>query len=128
MLSTQIWIVIKQSTKLELNEPFLVLKECENSHTLTTTTTGSKCSQKGANNQTDYQSHNALGPPKAFFTGSWSWMKSSARHTLSNQQAQVKQPETVNQIENAQRHFQGSLFGRLEYVLMLHLLLFAQSM
>ena len=42
----------------------LVLKECENSHTLRTTTTGSKCSQKEANNQTDYQSHNALGPPK----------------------------------------------------------------
>ena len=27
-------------------------------------------------------------------------MKSSVRHTLSNQQAQVKQPETVNLIEN----------------------------
>ena len=33
-------------------------------------------------------------PNGPFFTGSWSWMKSSARHTLSNQQAQVKQPET----------------------------------
>ena len=67
MLSTQIWIVMKQSTNLELNEPLLVLKwenECERTHTLTTTTTGSKCSQKEANNQTDYQSHNALGPPK----------------------------------------------------------------
>ena len=29
-------------------------------------------------------------------------MNSSARHTLSNQQAHVKQPETVNLIENAQ--------------------------
>ena len=38
--------------------------ECERTHTLTTTTTGSKCSQKEVNNQTDYQSHNALGPPK----------------------------------------------------------------
>ena len=64
MLSTQIWIVIKQSTNLELKEPLLVLNESENTHTLTTTTTGSKCSQKEANNQTDYQSHNALGPPK----------------------------------------------------------------
>ena len=35
--------------------------ECERAHTLTTTTTGS---QKEANNQTDYQSHNALCPPK----------------------------------------------------------------
>ena len=38
--------------------------ECENSQTLTTTATGSKCSQKEANNQTDYKSHNALGPSK----------------------------------------------------------------
>ena len=38
--------------------------ECENSLTLTTTTTGSKCSQKEANNQTNHQSHSALGPPK----------------------------------------------------------------
>ena len=36
----------------------------KNSHTLTTTTTAPKKSQKEANNQTDYQSHNALGPPK----------------------------------------------------------------
>ena len=43
-------------------------------------------------------------------------MKSSARHALSNQQAQVKQPETVNLIENAQRHFQGPLLGCFEYV------------
>ena len=43
-------------------------------------------------------------------------MKSSARHPLSNQQAQEKQPETVNLIENAQRHFQGSLFCCFEYV------------
>ena len=55
---------MKQSTNSELNEPLLVLNECERAHTLTTTTTGSKCSQKEANNQTDYQSHNALGPPK----------------------------------------------------------------
>ena len=43
---------------------FLGWNECERGHTLTTTTTGSKNSQKEANNQTDYQSHNALGPPK----------------------------------------------------------------
>ena len=29
-------------------------------------------------------------PKGPFFTGSWSWMKSSERHTLSNEQAQVK--------------------------------------
>ena len=38
--------------------------ECERTHTLTTTTAGFKCSRKEANNQTDYQSHNALGPQK----------------------------------------------------------------
>ena len=42
-----------------------------------------------------------LWDPKGFFfIGSWSWMKSSARHTLSNQQAQPKEAETVNLIEN----------------------------
>ena len=64
MLSTQIWIVIKQSNTWESTENSLGGNECENSHTLTTTMTGSKCSQKEANNQTDYQSQNALGPPK----------------------------------------------------------------
>ena len=37
------------------------------------------------------------------------WMKSSARHTLSNQQAQPKEAETVNLTENAPRHFQRLL-------------------
>ena len=40
-----------------------------------------------------------------FLTDSWSWMKSSARNTLSNQQAQEKL-EAVNLTENAQK---GSL-------------------
>ena len=64
MQQLKIWIAMKQSTNLELKQQLLVLNECENSHTLTTTTTGSKCSQKEANNQTDYQSPNALGPSK----------------------------------------------------------------
>ena len=65
MQQLKIWIVIKQSTHLELNEPVLEWNECERAHTLTTTTTtGSKNSQKGVNSQVDYQNHNALGPPK----------------------------------------------------------------
>ena len=56
--------------------------ECERVHTLTTTTTGSKNSQKGVNSQVDYQNHNALGPPKG--------LSLCAKHTLSNQQAHVK--------------------------------------
>ena len=76
--------------------------ECERTHTLTTTTTGSKNSQKEANNQTINQNSVLCPPPPQgpFLTDSWSWMKSSARHTLSNQQAQLKEPETVNLIEN----------------------------
>ena len=38
--------------------------ECERAHTLTTTTTVSKNSQKGVNSQVDYQNRNALAPPK----------------------------------------------------------------
>ena len=41
-----------------------------------------------------------------FLADSWSWMKSSARNTLSNQQTQPKEAETVNLTENAQK---GSL-------------------
>ena len=45
--------------------------------------------------QSDKQSEQCSVPPKGpFLTDSWSWMKSSARHTLSNRVAQEKQPET----------------------------------
>ena len=73
--------------------------ECERTHTLTTTTTGSKNSQKEANNQTRIRTV-FCAPQGPFLTDSWSWMKTSSRHTLSNQQAQPKEPETVNLIEN----------------------------
>ena len=76
--------------------------ECENSHTLTTTTKGSKNSKKSQ--QSDKQSEQCSVPPPpkgSFFTDSWSWMKSSARHTLSNQQAQLQQLRLVNLTENA---------------------------
>ena len=63
MQQLKIWIVIKQSTNLELNEPIDGVVECERAHTLTTTTTGSKNSQKEANNQTSNQ-NSFLCPPK----------------------------------------------------------------
>ena len=54
--------------------------------------------------QSDKQSEQCSVPPKGpFLTDLWSWMKSSARHTLSNQQAQLKEAETVNPIENDAR-------------------------
>ena len=59
--------------------------ECERAHTLTTTTTGSKNSQKE-------------GP---ILTDSWSWMKSSARHTLSNRGLSEIHLRLVNLTENA---------------------------
>ena len=74
--------------------------ECEIAHTLTTTTTDSKNSQKRSQ-QSDKQSEQCSVPRKGpFLTDSCSWMKSSARHSLSNQQAQPKEAETVNQLEN----------------------------
>ena len=82
--------------------------ECERTHTLTTTTAGSKNSQKSQ--QSDKQSEQCSVSPKGpFLTDSWSWMKSSARSTLSNQQAQEK-PETANLTENVPKgHFQRLL-------------------
>ena len=42
------------------------------------------------------------GPPKGpFFTGCWSWMKSSARHTLSNRGLSEIHLRLVNLTENA---------------------------
>ena len=75
--------------------------ECERTHTLTTTTTGTKNSQKEANNQTSNQ-NSVLCPPKGpFLTDSWSWMKSSARHTLSNRGLSEIHLRLVNLTENA---------------------------
>ena len=72
------------SHPIGVEDSVLVLKECENSHILMATTTGSKNSQKEANNQTDNQNQWSVPPKGPFFTGFWSWMKSSERHTLSN--------------------------------------------
>ena len=74
--------------------------ECEKAHTLTTRTTGSKNSQKGVNAQTDYQSLNALAPQKVPSLQILGLGLSQVQDTLSNQQAQPKETETVNLIEN----------------------------
>ena len=52
MLQIKGWIVIK-SHPIRIEDLVLGLKECENSHILTPTTTESKNSQKEANNQND---------------------------------------------------------------------------
>ena len=48
-------------------------------------------------------------PKRLSFTGLRIQLKSHARHTLSNQQAQLKETETVNLTENAPRYFQSLL-------------------
>ena len=91
--------------------------ECERTHTLTTTTTGSKCSQKEVNNQTDYQSHNALGPPKVPSLKALGLGQSQVQDTNSAIiKIKYNSLRPVNLIEMMQRHFQGSLFGCIEYV------------
>ena len=72
--------------------------ECERSRTLTTTTAPKTHKKKPTIRQAIRTVFCA--PKGPFLTDSWSWMKSSARHTLSNQQAQLKETETVNLIEN----------------------------
>ena len=57
------WLMNEQPTNLKLNTWFLAWNECENTHTLTTTTTGPKSSQKEVNSQVDLQ-NSVLGPPK----------------------------------------------------------------
>ena len=56
-------------------------------------------------------------------------MKSSARHTLSNQQAQPKEAETVNLTENVPKTLsKAPCLVAKSMSLTLHLLLFKQSM
>ena len=52
--------------------------------------------------QSDRQSEQCSLPPKGpFFTDSWSWMKSSSKLALSNQQAQLQKLRLVTLTENA---------------------------
>ena len=101
MQQLKIWIAIKQSTNLELNEPILGLEQMlksshthNNNHRLQKLTKRSQQSDRLAESQ-------CSGPPKGLsFTGLRTQLKSNARHTLSNQQAQLKEAEIVNLIEN----------------------------
>ena len=92
MQQLKIWIAIKQRTNLELNEPVLEMNHCERTHTLTTTTTCSKNSQKGVNSQVDYKNNNALPPPPKglSFTDLRTQMMSSVLYTLSYNHTQFK--------------------------------------
>ena len=74
--------------------------ECERAHTLTTQPQAPITHKKKPTIRLTSRVTMLWAPKGPFFTDSWSWMKSSARHTLSNQQAQLKEAETVNLIEN----------------------------
>ena len=90
MQQLKIWIAIKQSTNFGVEwTSFGVgmnVKELTHSQQQPLARKLTKRSQ-----QSDKQSEQCSVPPKGpFLTDSWSWLKSSARHTLSNQQTQVK--------------------------------------
>ena len=59
-------------TQFGVEDLVLGLEECENSHTLTTTTTGSNNLQKEISSQIDNQNQYSVSPKGLFFTGSWS--------------------------------------------------------
>ena len=92
MLSTQIWIVIKQSTNLELNENSLGGNECEELTHSQQQPQAPKTHKKKPTirltTRVTMLCHPPPPPPKGPFF--WSQLRSSAKHTLSNQQAQVK--------------------------------------
>ena len=82
---------MKQSTNLELNEPGFGVGM--NVKELTHSQQQPQAPKTHKNKPTIRQAIRTVCfvPPKTpFLTDSWSWMKSSERHTLSNQQAQVK--------------------------------------
>ena len=91
----------QDSHPIGAEDSVLGLKECENSHTLTATSTGSNNTQKEVNNQTDYQNQYSVPPKGPFFTSSWSWMKLSTRHTLSNKNSvDQKSPDTCQSMSS----------------------------
>ena len=85
MQQLKIWIVIKQSINLELNEPVLeVGMNVKDSHTSQQQPQAPNAHKKKPTIRLTARVTMLWAPKGPFFTGSWSWMKSSARHTLSN--------------------------------------------
>ena len=91
MQQLKIWIVIEQSTNLELNEPVLEVgmnvKELSHSQ-------APKPHKKESTHRLNMRIRMLWAPKGLSFTGLRTQLKSSARHTLSNQQAQVKLRDT----------------------------------
>ena len=74
--------------------------ECERlSHTHNNTHRDQKLTKRSQ--QSDKQTEHCSVPPRGpFLTDSWSWMKSSARHTLSNRGLSEIHLRLVNLTEN----------------------------
>ena len=83
--ATQMWFMNKQSTNMKLKTWFLAWKNVKTlTHSQQQQLQGPKNSQIEVNNQIDNQNQCSVPPKGPFFIGSWSCLKSSARHTLSN--------------------------------------------
>ena len=102
--ATQIWMVMKKSTNLKLKTWFLAWKECENSHTLTTTAMGSKNSQKEVNSQIDLQK-SVPGPQRSLLYRLLVLFEVKCKTHTQQQRPQFKTYlRLVNLTENAAQH------------------------
>ena len=103
MLSTQIWIVIKQSTKLELNEQSLCGNECEEITHSQQQPQAPKTHKKKPTIRLTTKSHNALCPPKIPSLKALGLSRGQVKDTHSAiNKLNSKEAETVNLTENAQ--------------------------
>ena len=93
MLPTQTFIVMKQSTNLELNEPIMDWYECEMLTHSQQQSQAPKTHKKESTIRLTTRITMLWVPKVLSFTGLRTQLKSSVRNTLSNQQAQEK-PET----------------------------------
>ena len=128
MFPTQIWILMKQSTNLKLNESIEEWNEYE-MHTHSQQQSQSPKTHKKESTVSLTTRITMIWSPKGLsFTGLRTQLKSSVRNTLSNQQAQ-EIPETVNLTENVPRTLsKAPCLVAKRMSLTLHLLLFKQSM
>ena len=93
MFPTQIWIVMKQSTNLELNEPIVEWNECEMLTHSKQQSQAPKTHKKESTVRLTTRIKMLWAPKGLSFTSLRTQLKSSVRSTLSNRQAQEK-PET----------------------------------
>ena len=116
MLPTQIWIVLKQSINLKLNELIVEWNECEMLTHSQQQSQAPKTHKKESTVRLTTRITMLWAPKGLSFIGLRTQLMSSVRNTLSNQQAQEK-PETVNLTQNvAKDTSKGSLFDCQENV------------